>query len=848
MCKFWTGVVVIMSFASVLAQHTTTGKTLIRSIERTSRKITNTEAAVLFNNKCIENNLLPKYTDVKLSNEAVRRSRITIDFRRNLVKNETEQKEKALNLLKNKLRREEEEFDRLEMTNDLRSSTKSALKRELSQHRRVTTNRIQKKLSNLYGGWMPLPEKKEGYINLSDLQLTEDQEELLNLGVNFQYSPRFSPEKKRAALEMLYQDAVKLKSQNKIEIDPEFQDLLIGESSKNRARGTRALPRRLRTAARELSENKSIVIRKADKSAVYVIMTRDDYNAKVSSILSDKSKFQPISRNPIEQLKKSANDLITSANKHITTGSKMSLITGEYAPGYFYGNPKMHKETQPLRPIISQIPLPTYQLAKHLNQVLTPYVPRTFSLSSPGEFIDLLRAKEKRGLLASLDVCNLFTNVPVERTIDILIEYAYHTQDMAPPEIPEYIMRAMLRLCTTRAPFRAPDGKLFYQIDGIAMGSPLGPLFAQAFMAQVEQTVFNSGTVTKPALYCRYVDDILVDVDGLDHLHLLKSQLEQISGLEFTIELSVDDKINFLDVSLDGSGGAFQTSVYRKATDMGRCLNGSSDCPQRYKESVVNAYVSRAIKHGSSWALVDSELSRVRQMLVNNNYPICMVDRCIRDAIAKHNKKQNEQEHTETDHSQNSVTHKLYYQNNMSQAYKDDEKALKTIVKRHCRPVSAGDTIKLVIFYRNPTTRSLVMHNNPTRDKSLLKQSNVIYSYKCSIGDCALRENAKYIGYTTTTLSRRITMHLQNGGPKTHTESHHNQRLTRKQMVDYTTIIDRSGNRRELHVLEAIHIRDKDPIINKQVNAKGVLMLFDGAPLGPRREHSSLPDRPPPRE
>ena len=184
-----------------------------------------------------------------------------------------------------------------------------------------------------------------------------------------------------------------------------------------------------------------------------------------------------------------------------------------------------------------------------------------------------------------------------------------------------------------------------------------------------------------------------------------------------------------------------------------------------------------------------------------------MVDKCIRDAIAKHITKQNDQEHTETDHTQNSVTHKLFYQNNMSQAYKDDEKALKTIVKRHCRPVSAGDTIKVVIFYRNPTTRSLVMHNNPTRDKSILKQSNVIYSYKCPIGDCALRDNSKYIGYTTTTLSRRITMHLQNGGPKTHTETHHHQRLIRKQMVDNTTIIDKSRNRRELHVLEAIHIR-----------------------------------------
>ena len=78
-----------------------------------------------------------------------------------------------------------------------------------------------------------MPENKNGYVNLSDIRLTEDQEEILNLGVNFQYAPRFSSEKRKAALELLYQDALKLKTQNKIEIDPDFQDALIEESTRN---------------------------------------------------------------------------------------------------------------------------------------------------------------------------------------------------------------------------------------------------------------------------------------------------------------------------------------------------------------------------------------------------------------------------------------------------------------------------------------------------------------------------------------------------------------------------------------------------------------------------------------
>ena len=159
---------------------------------------------------------------------------------------------------------------------------------------------------------------------------------------------------------------------------------------------------------------------------------------------------------------------------------------------------------------------------------------------------------------------------------------------------------------------------------------------------------------------------------------------------------------------------------------------------------------------------------------------------------------------------------------------------LRTIVKRHCKPIDPSDALQLVIFYQNPTTCSLVMKNNLSCDRSPLKQSNVIYQYTCKLGDCALRSNCNYIGLTTTSLSRRITMHLQSGGPKTHTITHHDMTLTRQQMVDNTSIIDRCNDIRRLRILEAVHIRDKDPIINTQVNARGTLPLFDGLPLGPR--------------
>ena len=167
-----------------------------------------------------------------------------------------------------------------------------------------------------------------------------------------------------------------------------------------------------------------------------------------------------------------------------------------------------------------------------------------------------------------IGLANLFTSATLEKTIDILAKHAYHHPSMDAPEMPEATMKAMLRLCTKEAPFKSPQGDMYLQGDGIAMGSPLGVLFAQAYMAAVEETVL---AVSKPSVYARYVDDIYVDIESEDALIELKRRLEQESGLTFTLESSVNNKINFLDVAVDSSGPQTKTDVYRKPTDAGKC-------------------------------------------------------------------------------------------------------------------------------------------------------------------------------------------------------------------------------------------------------------------------------------
>ena len=96
---------------------------------------------------------------------------------------------------------------------------------------------------------------------------------------------------------------------------------------------------------------------------------------------------------------------------------------------------------------------------------------------------------------------NLYTNVPVIPTVKIIIDYAYSHPDISPPKIPKEIMEELLLTCTTKTPFRHPNGGIYLQVDGVSIGSPLGPLMRNFYMAHIENTVLDELTLTQNLLF-----------------------------------------------------------------------------------------------------------------------------------------------------------------------------------------------------------------------------------------------------------------------------------------------------------------------------------------------------------
>ena len=93
------------------------------------------------------------------------------------------------------------------------------------------------------------------------------------------------------------------------------------------------------------------------------------------------------------------------------------------------------------------------------------------------------------------------------------------------------------------------DGAMYDQIDGVAMGSPLGPVFANLFMSHHENGWIKDYKQGHIHFYRRYVDDIFAVFDSHDEANkFLKYMISKHPNIKFTMEVEVSNCLVFLDV------------------------------------------------------------------------------------------------------------------------------------------------------------------------------------------------------------------------------------------------------------------------------------------------------------
>ena len=155
-----------------------------------------------------------------------------------------------------------------------------------------------------------------------------------------------------------------------------------------------------------------------------------------------------------------------------------------------YGLAKVHKIVTDglpsFRPILSAIGTPTYKLAKFLVPILEPLTTNEYTIKDSFTFAEELQSFDSKLVMASFDIESLFTNIPLQETIDLCVENLFqdrtHVDNLSKDSFRELLTRNMSES------FVLFHQEFYKQHDGVAVGSPLELMLANIFLFYHEKT------------------------------------------------------------------------------------------------------------------------------------------------------------------------------------------------------------------------------------------------------------------------------------------------------------------------------------------------------------------------
>ena len=154
--------------------------------------------------------------------------------------------------------------------------------------------------------------------------------------------------------------------------------------------------------------------------------------------------------------------------------------------------------------------------------------------------------------------------------------------------------------------------------------------------------------------------------------------------------------------------------------------------PERYKLGVIKTLLHRAYKICSSYESLHVEMEWIRQLLTNNNFPINVIDGEIGKFLDR-------KASPDTNTTAEGSTISLFYRNQMSSQYKQEEENFKKIISDYITPTDANNKIQFNFFIRirNCETFSskLTSHSN-LNNNDVMEKSRVVHILQCDKHDC----------------------------------------------------------------------------------------------------------------
>ncbi|CAJ0959711.1 unnamed protein product [Ranitomeya imitator] len=303
-----------------------------------------------------------------------------------------------------------------------------------------------------------------------------------------------------------------------------------------------------------LRNNRSIIIKPADKGGAIVVMDHTLYTAEVLRQLSDTNTYSIIPRDPTFEIHRKIQSVINIYvdNGTIDQQTAKFLTNPHPITPVFYVLPKVHKSltNPPGRPIVASTESVLAPLSIFLEKILTPLIKTTKSfVLDTGHFLSIIRQHGSippDSVLVTMDVSSLYTSITHEKGIAAskrLLERSGRSSNST------QLCLDLLRIVLYENFFLYGD-TYYVQRQGTAMGSNVAPAYANAYMDSFEETFVYTDDRFKRYVDCylRYIDDIFLIWTGpTDILQAFHQTLNSVyPELHFTMQYDLA-RISFLD-------------------------------------------------------------------------------------------------------------------------------------------------------------------------------------------------------------------------------------------------------------------------------------------------------------
>ena len=378
---------------------------------------------------------------------------------------------------------------------------------------------------------------------------------------------------------------------------------------------------------KNLNKRKDIVIKPADKGGAVVVWRSDLYQQEAFRQLSDKSFYAKVDKDlTLTNQKLVKKTILDFISKQELPATAQNLIITTPRTSRIYFKPKIHKLNNPGRPIVSACSCPTELISSYLDKIMVPFVK-----SLPSHIKDTNHALKIFGdftfsgenkFIFTMDITSLCTVIPNNEGL-LALKFYFDQRSNKKPSSETLLRLAELVLTLNCFSF---SNNHYQLINGVTMGTKMGPSYANLFVGYIENQFFNQYNGPQPKLYRRYIDDCVGATSST------REELEQFiysinsfhPALKYTWQIS-ETSIAFLDINVSIHNNGLSTSVYYKPTDAHSYLLHSSSHPNHVKNSIPFSQFLRLRRLCSDELDFSNKSEEMLQFFKNLGYPDSVV-------------------------------------------------------------------------------------------------------------------------------------------------------------------------------------------------------------------------------